>query len=104
MSRLRRGQTEHAVLARPFGREFTKSRDTHSIRQAPLNRRLDEVGCKEGKRDRHVDLAQTAAFSLSDRLTVVVAGSAISAFSHRRPLAIEAMRSARFSDRIGRAG
>lgn len=61
MWRLRRGQTEHAVLARPFGREFAKTRDTHSIGQATFDGRLDEVGCKKRERDRHVDLAQTAS-------------------------------------------
>ena len=67
MSRLRRGQTEHAVLARPFDREFAKTRDTHSIGQATFSGRLDEVGSKECKRDRHIDLAHAAVFSLSDR-------------------------------------
>ena len=28
---IRCGQTEHAVLVRPFGREIAKTRDTHSI-------------------------------------------------------------------------
>ena len=63
----RRGQTEHAVLARPFGREFAKTRDTHSIRQTTFDGRLDEVGCKECERDRHVDLAHAAVLSLRDR-------------------------------------
>jgi hypothetical protein len=37
-------------------------------------------------------------------VSTVIAGSVMSSFNHRRPLAIEAMRSARFSDRIGRVG
>src|SRR5262245_26147947 len=65
--RLGGGQTEHAVLARPFGGKFAKTRDTHSIGQTPLDGCLDEVGCKEGERERHVDLAHAAALSLSDR-------------------------------------
>ena len=68
MCRLWRGKSEHAVLARPFRREFAKARDTHSIGQAAFNSRLDQVGCKKGKRDRHVDLAYAAPLSLSDRV------------------------------------
>jgi hypothetical protein len=64
--RLGRGQAEHAVLARPFGRKFAETRDTHSIGQTPLDGCLDEVGCKEGKRESHVDLAHAAALSTSD--------------------------------------
>ena len=67
---LPRGQTERAILAGPFGRKFAKTRDTHPIGQASFNGRLDEVGGKEGKRERHVDLAHAAALSLSDRLNI----------------------------------
>jgi hypothetical protein len=51
--RLRGGQTEHAVLMRPFGRKFAETRDTHSM---GLDGCLDEVGCKEGKRERMLTL------------------------------------------------
>src|SRR4029079_8736987 len=67
ISRLKRGQTEHAALARPFGREFAKTRDAHSVGQAAFDGRLDQVGCEKGKRDRHVDVADAAAFSQGDR-------------------------------------
>ena len=63
----RGGQTEHAVLARPFRRKFAETRDTHSIGQTPFNGRPDEIGCKECKRGRHIDLTHAATLSLSDR-------------------------------------
>src|SRR4029079_5565957 len=36
--------------------------------------------------------------------SALIAGLVMSSLNHRRPLAIEAMRRARFSDRIGRGG
>jgi hypothetical protein len=47
---------------------------------------------------------RTLQFSRWAIASTVTVGSVMSSFNHRRPLAIEATRSARFSDRIGRVG
>jgi hypothetical protein len=57
---------EHLVLAGPFGRQVGEADYSHARRKASIDRRLDEVGCEEGKRDRHVDLADAAAVSRRD--------------------------------------
>jgi hypothetical protein len=54
---LLRGQAEHLVLAGPFGRQVGEADNAHAMREPSFDRRLDEVGREEGKRDRHVDLA-----------------------------------------------
>jgi hypothetical protein len=64
--KLFRRQATHLVLAGPFNRHVTKARYAHSVREPAINGRFDKVGRKEGKRDRHVDLASAAAFALSD--------------------------------------
>jgi hypothetical protein len=46
MYRPERGQTEHAVLARPFRRELAKMRDTHSNKKATFNGRLTRSGAR----------------------------------------------------------
>jgi len=101
MWRLGCGQTEHAVLAGPFRREFAKARDTHSIGQTAFNGCLDQVGRKKGS---EIVMLTLRALHLSRRAiaSTVITGSVLSSFNHRRPLAIEVTRSARFSDRIGR--
>ena len=47
---------------------------------------------------------RTLQFSRCAIASTVIAGSVMSSLNHRRPFEIEAIRSARFSDRIGRAG
>jgi hypothetical protein len=59
--KLFRRQATHLVLAGPFNRHVTKARYAHSVREPAINGRFDKVGRKEGKRDRHVDLASAAA-------------------------------------------
>jgi hypothetical protein len=66
MRRLLRRKAEHLVLPRPLGRRVGKASNTHAVRQSSVDRRFDEIGCKEGKRDRHVHLADAAAFSFGD--------------------------------------
>ena len=52
---------EHLVLAGPLGRQVGEADYSHAMRKPSFDRRLDEVGREEGKRDRHVDLADAAA-------------------------------------------
>jgi hypothetical protein len=61
---------EHLVLARPFGRQVGEADYSHAMRKASFDRRLDEVGCEEGKRDCHIDLAGAAAISRRDALRI----------------------------------
>ena len=57
---------EHLVLAGPFSRQVGEADDAHAMGESSIDRSLDEVGREEGKRDRHVDLANTAAVSGRD--------------------------------------
>ena len=53
-------ETEHLVLARPFSGQIGEARDANAVWQATVDRRLHEIGCEEGQRDRHVDLPHAA--------------------------------------------
>ena len=71
--RQRRGWNEwlflkpkHVSLARPLGGQIAQAGDSHSVRQSTVDGRLDQVGCKKGKRDRHVDLPHAAALAHRD--------------------------------------
>ena len=66
LSRLMRVEAEQLVLPRPFGRQIAKADEAHAVRQPALDRGLDEIGGKEGKRDRHIDLAYAAPLSICD--------------------------------------
>ncbi len=77
--------------------------DSHAARQSTFDGGLDEIGRKEGERDRHVDLADAAASRASRCFRRSPLASAISSLSQRRPRAIDATKVARVSDRIGRA-
>src|SRR6516225_4449792 len=57
---------KHLVLAGPFGRQVGEADNSHAMRKPSLDRSLDEVRREEGKRDRHVDLADAAAVSRRD--------------------------------------
>jgi len=63
---LLRRKPEHLVLAGPFGRQVGEADNSHAMRKASFDRSLDEIGREEGKRDRHVDLADAAAVSRRD--------------------------------------
>ena len=54
------------MLAGPFGRQVGEADNSHAMRKPSFDRRLDEVGREEGKRDCHVDLADAAAVSRRD--------------------------------------
>ena len=47
-------------------REVAESGHAHSVRQTPIDSRLDEVRCEEGKRDRHVNLPRGAVLTLGN--------------------------------------
>ena len=57
---------EHLVLAGPFSRQVGEADNSHAMRKASFDRRLDEVGGEEGEGNRHVDLADAAAVSCGD--------------------------------------
>jgi hypothetical protein len=63
---LLRRKPEHLVLAGPFGRQVGEADNSHAMRKASFDRSVDEIGREEGKRDRHVDLADAAAVSRRD--------------------------------------
>src|SRR5215218_281385 len=61
------GRPSTRYCREPFGREVAESSDSHAMGQAHLDGRLDEIGCQERKRDRHIDL------SIGSRLTPRIA-------------------------------
>ena len=99
---LLRRKPEHLVLAGPFGRQVGEADNSHAMRKASFDRSLDEIGREEGKRDVMLTL-RTLQPSRVAMLVVFAVGSAVSSLSQRRPRAIEAIRRARFSERIARA-
>ena len=64
------GKAKRSVLLRPFDRQIAQAGNSYSAWQPAMNGSFDEIGCKEGKRNRHVDLADAAVFSCSDRLDI----------------------------------
>ena len=70
LSRFRRSEAQHLVLARPFGRHVAEARDSHATRKPTLDGCFDEIGREECERDRHVDLPGAAAYSPRDRFDV----------------------------------
>ena len=67
---LLRRKSEHLVLAGPFGRQVGEADYSHAMGESSFDRSLDEVGREEGKRDRHVDLADAAAVSGRDAFRI----------------------------------
>ena len=65
---------EHLVLAGPFGRQVGEADNSHAMWKASFDRSFDEVGREEGKRDCHVDLADTAAVSRRDAFGICPRG------------------------------
>ena len=64
MRRLLRRKAEHLVLARPFSRRIGEASNSHSMRELARDSCFDEIGREEGKRDRHIHLADAAALTL----------------------------------------
>ena len=61
---LLRRKAEHLVLARPFSRQIGEARNPHAARKSARDSCFDEIGREEGKRDRHIHLADAAALTL----------------------------------------
>src|SRR6516164_4631858 len=64
--RLRAWKAEYLVLTRPLGRVTAETGNSKSARQATFDGRFDQIGCEEGQRDRHIDLADAAFFARGD--------------------------------------
>jgi hypothetical protein len=61
-------KAKHFVLPGPLQGKVSKSRDACSVWQSTLDGRLDEIGCKEGQRDHHIDLSGAAPFPFCNGL------------------------------------
>ena len=70
MRRLLRRKAEHLVLASPFSRQIGEASNSHSMREPARDSCFDEIGREEGKRDRHVHLADAAALTLRNGFRV----------------------------------
>jgi hypothetical protein len=56
-------QPERFELSAPFRRSIAQPLDVDASRQTALDGGADQLGSKEGERDRHVDMADTALFA-----------------------------------------
>ena len=61
---------EHLALAGPFGRQVGETDNSHAMREPAFDRRLDQIGRDECKRDRHVDLADAVALARRDAFRI----------------------------------
>jgi hypothetical protein len=59
-------KAQHPVLTRPLGWRIVESGNSNPARQATSDSRFDQIGCKEGERNRHVDFADAAVFAGGD--------------------------------------
>ena len=66
--RLFRIEPESLELPAPFGRRIAEPLDADATGQATFYGGFDQVGSEEGKRDRHVDLPNTALLADADFL------------------------------------
>ena len=64
--RLLRRKAEDVILPGPFGRQIGEAGYPHPVRKPPLYSGSDQIRREERKRDRHIDLADAAAFSFCD--------------------------------------
>ena len=90
------------MLLRPFGRQGGEAGDAHSLWQPAVDGRFDQIGREEGQRDVILTFRMLHR-SRPAMLSALAVASARSSASQRRPRAIEAIRVARISARIGRA-
>jgi hypothetical protein len=58
------------VLAFPFGREIPQARHANAPRQPSIDCGLDQRRCEEGKRDRSINLSDTAGLPLRNLLNI----------------------------------
>ena len=99
---LMRRKSEHLVLAGPFGRQVGEADDAHAVRERPSIAALTRSGATKATK---IVMLTSRALQPS-RVAMLYAfavGSAMSSLSQRRPRAIDAIRRARFSERIARA-
>jgi len=64
------GKAKHLVLLGPCGGQVGEAGNAHAMRKSTFNRRFDEIGREERKRDRHIDLAHAAFLACCDMLYV----------------------------------
>ena len=67
---LLRRKAKHLVLPGPLQGKVGKSSDSYSVWQSTLDGGLDEIGCKEGHRDHHVDLSGATPFPFCNGLGI----------------------------------
>ena len=58
-----------------FGRRIAETGNSNSARQTTFDSRLDQIGCEEGERDRHVDFADTALLARGDLFGICCSAS-----------------------------
>jgi hypothetical protein len=61
-------EAKNLVLAGPFRRQVSEASNAHSMGESALDRGLDEIRSKEGKRDRLIDFAYAAVPAFCDSL------------------------------------
>ena len=93
---LSRGQPKHLALTRPFGRQVAEAGHSHSVRESPIDRCLDEIGRKKGERDHRVHLPHAAALNFGIR-----SGVGNEFVEPTAPPAIDATRIARWGTPVG---
>src|SRR6476619_2237537 len=59
-AQLFRIESERLKLSAPFGRRIAEPLDADAAGQATFYGGFDKIGCKEGKRDGHIDLSNAA--------------------------------------------
>jgi hypothetical protein len=67
-------EPEHLMLTRPSDRRIEQAGDADAARQPTVNGCLDQARCKEGQRDRHLDMALAAGFACGDAVDCRGAG------------------------------
>jgi hypothetical protein len=67
-------ETQHLMLTRPSDRRIEQAGDADAARQPTVNGCLDQPRCKEGQRDRHLNMALAAGFACGDALDCRGAG------------------------------
>jgi len=60
------GKAKHLVLLGPCGGQVGEAGNAHAMRKSTVNRRFDEIGREERKRDRHIDLADAAPLAFGN--------------------------------------
>ena len=95
-------ETEHRRLAGPLDGRIAQAGDADAVWQSTFDSSLHKIRCKKSERYGHVDLAYAALLALSDafHVRVCIRHKLVEPTASR---AIDAIKVARVSDRIGRA-